>query len=259
MFGLKDNKQLNAIIYTRVSTQNQVDKGYGLDAQLDQCRRICELKRYNIVNEYSDEGISGTTEVEDRPAFSELLHNIKNNEIDIIVIYCFDRLARNARILLTLVNNLDKTYGVSVLSCKEDVDTTTPNGKFFLTVFAGVSELELNTITTRMMMGKNQKRLESGYVGGPLPYGYFMSNDKTIEINNEQVKTIEKIYYLCNFDQSSMRGIAKILNRDNILSPRGKKWSGKSIKCILNNKEKYEGGIINGNQNNVRWPRILKD
>ncbi len=256
MFGQVGSKKFNAAIYTRVSTQMQVEKGYGLDAQLDQCRRICELKRYDVVGEYSDEGISGTTEVEARPAFSKLLSEIKEKDINIVVIYCFDRLARNARILLTLVNNLDKIYGVNILSCKEDVDTTTPNGKFFLTVFAGVSELELNTITTRMMMGKQQKKMESGYVGGPLPFGYVMSVNKNIEIDQPKGEIVRRIF---NWKDTgvSMRGIAKLLNHANIPSPRGKQWSGKGIKCIMDNKNKYQGGIINDNKNNIRWPKIF--
>ena len=73
-----------AVIYTRVSTKFQAENGFGLAGQLEKCRNICKLKGYEVVKEYTDEGVSGTTEVKTRKGFNSLLENLDG--VDILVI-----------------------------------------------------------------------------------------------------------------------------------------------------------------------------
>jgi len=105
-------------------------------------------------------------------------------------------------------------------------------------------------------MGKEEKRKISGYVGGALPLGYSVV-DKIIEIN-PTTSVIVNLVFKLRGGGLSMRGICKKLTELNITPVRGKAWYASSIKCILDNKDKYLGGLINNNENNICWPIIIR-
>lgn len=261
MFGsnnfLSDWKKPKAAIYVRVSTINQAEKGYGLEAQISMCRKMCDIKNYELANIYTDSGISGTVKAHDRKGFNELLSDAQKGDFEILVFYTFDRLARDIRVFLSIVDELKK-IGLKIVSCKENIDTTTADGEFMMNIYASVSHLELQTIKGRLAMGREQKKLKDGYVGGSLPYGYSMV-DKIITANDfKKVITINYIYDLRFIHKLSLRKIAEKLDDKEISTPRGgKTWNKNSISIILKNKHKYEGSLINNNTNNVRWPLIL--
>lgn len=258
-FGFNiDGPRSKAAIYTRVSTLNQAEKGYGLDSQLRICNGTCQMKNYEITKVYTDHGISGTTQATNRPGFGELLEDAKKGAFEVLVFFAFDRLARDIRVFLNIVDILRK-YGIKIVSCKENIDTTTDSGEFMMNIYASVSHLELKTIKTRLAMGREQKRLESGYIGGSLPYGY-SKVDGEIEANDFHSQVVNYIYNVYHKDKFSLRKIARTLTENNVSTPKGgKQWDAKSISIILDNKEKYEGGVINRNVNNIRWPVILTE
>ena len=247
---------MRAAIYTRVSTSNQAEKGYGLDVQLAKCKNMCEQKGYNIVKTYSDGGVSGTVAPTQRKEFSKLLEDAKESKFDILVFYCFDRLARELRIFLEIVDELRKLE-IKIVSCKEDIDTSTDTGDFMLNIYGSIANLELRTIKTRLTSGKNQKRLINGYVGGKLPFGYKAVNKEVI-IDDSKIDLIKEIFTCYDKLDMSFHKIAKYLNDSNLPTPSGKgKWHAKTVSRIIDNKEKYQGSIMNENENGVRWPRIL--
>lgn len=253
---LHDWKKPKASIYVRVSTVSQAEKGYGLDAQISMCRKMCDIKNYEVVNIYTDSGISGTTKAQDRKGFTNLLNDAKKGNFEILVFYTFDRLARDIRVFLSIVDEL-KQIGLKIVSCKENIDTTSADGEFMMNIYASVSHLELQTIKGRLAMGREQKKLKDGYVGGSLPFGYSMING-SILLNDNQKIIINLIYNLYYVDKLSLRKIALQMDDMKFSTPKGgKKWNKNTISIILKNKFKYEGSVINNNVNNVRWPNIL--
>lgn len=249
-------KRPKAGIYVRVSTLNQAEKGYGLDGQLNTCTKMCQVKNYEIAKIYSDEGVSGTKKAHERKGFNELLGDAKEKAFVILVFYSFDRLARDIRVFLSIVDELNK-YGIKIVSCRENIDTTTDTGEFMMNIYASVSHLELKTIKSRLSMGREQRRLEKGYIGGSLPYGYSRV-DGSIEINPDQGDIVNYIYDCYHNKNFSLRKIGRFLDQGEIKTPKGgKKWDAKSIGLILDNVEKYSGGIINANENGICWPVIL--
>ncbi len=248
---LNNWKKLKAAIYIRVSTLKQVEKGYGLEAQLNMCKKMCDIKNYEIAEKYSDEGISGTVKAHDRPGFNKLLIDAKDKKFEILVFYTFDRLARDIRVFLSIVDELNK-LGIKIVSCKENIDTTTDTGEFMMNIYASVSHLELKTIKSRLAMGREQKKIKTGYIGGSLPYGY-SKIDGTISSNQHQINIVRSIYKSYHDEKFSLRKIARCLDIENISPPKnGKLWSKNTISIILDNKHKYEGCIINDNENNIR-------
>lgn len=252
-------KRSRAAIYTRVSTTTQAEKGGGLEVQLAACHAECQKRNY-IVDEsrtYVDRGVSGTINARKREAFARLLEDAKKNLFEVLVINSFDRLARDLRIFLSIIDEI-ASYGIKLIACRENIDTTTDIGDFYLNILASVSNLELRLIKTRMMSGKKYKRNETGYVGGTLPYGY-KAIDKKVQIDKEKSKVVKMIFTLyCN--KVSMNRIAEILNEKQVPTPKkGKKWYVKSISTIIKNRDKYMGGIMNNNSSGIRWPTILGD
>jgi DNA invertase Pin-like site-specific DNA recombinase len=134
--------------YARVSTDDQ-----NLDLQHD------ELKRAGCENIYS-EHISSTKA--ERPQLQACLKALRHD--DVLVIWRLDRLGRNLKELIELVNELEKK-GCGLVSLKESIDTTTPTGRLVFHIFASLAQFERELIQERTKAGIQSAR-ERGKVGG---------------------------------------------------------------------------------------------
>lgn len=141
------------IAYVRVSSKDQNDG-----------RQLEVLKPYNIEKIFSEK-ISGKTT--DRPQLLEMLNFVRAG--DIVYIESISRLARSTRDFLHLIDKLS-AKSTELVSLKENIDTSTPQGKFMLTVFAALSELERETIGQRQEEGI-RLALETGKTKTGRAYG----------------------------------------------------------------------------------------
>ena len=139
--------------------------GYIRVSSAEQCedrQRIamteCGIPHENI---YSDK-LSGKNTA--RPALQKLLVTVKNG--DTVIVESVSRFARNTRDLLDLIDKLT-AKGVEFISQKEKIDTSTPTGKFMLTVFGAVAELERGYILQRQREGIAAARLRGVHLGRP--------------------------------------------------------------------------------------------
>lgn len=115
-----------------------------------------------VLNKVFEEKLSGKNT--DRPQLQAMLAYLR--EGDTLYVESFSRLARSTRDLLNIVNTLTEK-GVSFVSLKENVDTTTSQGKFMLTVFAGLYELERDNILERQREGIDLALKEGRPYGRP--------------------------------------------------------------------------------------------
>jgi site-specific DNA recombinase len=255
MFGSQTLKVKKAAIYIRVSTLTQVKDGYGMEIQEKYCRDICSLKHLKVFKLYIDDGVSGTNKPSEREEMSKLMEDAKNKKFDVVVFYSLDRIAREIMITFEIINFFTNN-NIEFISCKESIDNSTYQGKFKLSIYAAVSELELNTIKARLKLGRVMKRQKDGDIGGRLPYGYLRINKK-IETDLSSSLVVQGIFDAFDKNKMSMNKIATILNQQGIPTPRnGKKWYASTIQSILNNRDKYNGCLINNNNNDIRWPVI---
>ena len=134
--------------YARVSTDDQ-----NLDLQHD------ELKRVGCENIYSE--LISSTKAE-RPQLQACLKALRHD--DVLVIWRLDRLGRNLKELIELVNELEKK-GCGLVSLKESIDTTTPTGRLVFHIFASLAQFERELIQERTKAGIQSAR-ERGKVGG---------------------------------------------------------------------------------------------
>jgi DNA invertase Pin-like site-specific DNA recombinase len=100
-----------------------------------------------------------------RPALQELMETVKND--DTVIVESVSRFARNTKDLLDLIDKLT-AKGVEFVSQKENIDTSTPTGKFMLTVFGAVAELERGYILQRQREGIAAARARGVHLGRPI-------------------------------------------------------------------------------------------
>ena len=222
----------NTALYIRVSTEGQAEEGYSLAAQEERLRAFCTAQGWTVNADhiYIDAGISGKSTA--RPAYQDMMRAAAEGRIGRIVAIKLDRIARNTKDFLHTVDLLSK-LGVDLILIKESFDTSTPHGKFALTMFAAIAELEASQITERMMSGKVQKASEGGYNGSQCPYGYEYIDGEFKPTADAQ--TVVDIFHTYVNDGGSMSGIAKGLNEGNVPTAKGGKWYAGTIRYILSN------------------------
>src|SRR5262249_46097728 len=156
-----------------------------------------------------------------------------------------DRLARNSRLILDLVDQITEA-GCELVSCKESLDTTTPTGRFVLGIFAGLAQLERDTIVERPTSGRNQRGKLGAEKGGRLPYGYIRKIGGGIVVDDNAAAVVRKIFSYRRRRKSYQR-IAEELNTAGVPAPQGGiRWYPMTIKLIVDNAPLYRGGWRNG-------------
>ena len=221
--------------YCRVSTDNQKDEGT-IDIQRQALKEYAEANGYDLVKVFEDEGVSGG--LEDRAGLAELfnfLEDKENKEVEAVLIFKLDRLARDLRIQENLIYKL-KEREKGLLSIKEpDLWDSDPMRKAFRQFMGIVAELEKSFITMRMTAGrKNKIKFKQKYAGGGIALGY-RTIDKDLVIDTAGADTIRQIFKMKRYGKKGLREIARELNRQGTPTARGGKWHAGTIKYILAN------------------------
>lgn len=247
----------NAAIYLRVSTDEQVN-GYGLDVQRTRCEAMAIVKGWNVSAVYSDEGLSGTLDAGKRPGLKALLQAACAGDVQAVIVLSLDRLARKTLLVLDLVGRLDEC-GVELVSVKESLDTSTPSGRFALTMFAAIAQLERDTIVARTTDGRNARGKIDGERGGSVPMGYRRERDDTgkvvgLVVVDAEAQTVRAIFAQ-RAGGASLRTIAAYLNDNGIPARKGGQWYASAVKEVLSNEQEYRGGRRGASDET--WPVIL--
>lgn len=149
---------VGAAVYARVSTFGQEPEN-----QLQELRRYVEARGWTAV-EYTDKGVSGSKDR--RPALDQLLADAKRRRFDVVVCWRLDRLGRNLRHLVTLIEEL-QSLGVAFVSLGEGIDFSTPAGKLQLHILAALAEFERGRIRERVMAGLHRAKAQGRRLGRP--------------------------------------------------------------------------------------------
>lgn len=149
---------MRAAIYARVSTHDQEPEN-----QLQELRRYIDARGWSGT-EFVDRGVSGAKDR--RPALDALLKGAKRRRFDVLVCWRLDRLGRNLRHLVTMLEDLQHV-GVSFVSLGEGIDCTSPAGKLQLHILAALAEFERERIRERVMAGLQRARAQGRRLGRP--------------------------------------------------------------------------------------------
>ncbi|MEE9528521.1 MAG: recombinase family protein [Dehalococcoidia bacterium] len=186
---------MKAALYARVSTEEQTE-GYSIDAQRRAFITLCETKQWMPYREYVDEGKSARTEdINKRPAFKEAIEDALAHQYDILVIHKIDRFSRRLLVTLEYFNKVVQA-GLGFISITEQMDFTTPWGKFTLSMLGGLAELYSDNLSLETKKGWSERR-EQGLYCGTLPFGAIKGEDgipipdnkeRVIAINHQEIR-----------------------------------------------------------------------
>lgn len=222
--------KLKAVIYARVSTEEQAKEGFSIAAQIAELEKYAGLNNLEIVERYIDEGASGKS-IKGRSQLIKLLKDAEQQKFQIVMLYKLDRLARKLRDQLEISDTLVNS-NIKLVSLKENFDTSTPTGMMTFQMFGMIAELERSNIIERGKLGQQQRAREGKYNGGVV-LGYNNIN-KELVVNESEAIIVKKIFEYA--DQGlGLKAITRRLNEAGYRSKQGKPFSTNGIKTILNN------------------------
>lgn len=254
-----------AIGYIRVSSDDQAREGLSLEAQERKIRAYCEIKNYQLLMIFKDEGVSGFTPLEKRPGGSQALtklglisknspssrkdadksvktnaHSTKNEvESDLPIATNFvaiklDRVFRNTGDAITKSQEFQKN-GINLHLLDVSVDTSTATGKMFFTVLAMLAQFERDITGERTKAVLDMKR-KDGKVWNHTPYGFDRDGDMLLPNPDEQRAIV--IMRKMREQGLSYRDIGHELELQGIAPKTGVKvWQAMTVKKILDRKE----------------------
>jgi site-specific DNA recombinase len=248
-------------IYARVSTEEQRER-QSIRTQIEFGERYCQLHDLAVYRVYSDDGVSGTVPLDQRPEGGQILKDAQLGRFDQLLVYKLDRLGRETRLILNAVAELEK-LGVRIRSMTEEFDTGTSTGRLMLTMLSGFASHERDVIRERSVAGTNRVAEAGAWLGGIVPYGYrkvgekrdahlAISEDPTPGLAMSEAEVIREVFRMAAVERKSCRVIAARLNdlripcayvRDDRLTLRGKRkqrtsgvWRAGRIRGLITNK-----------------------
>ncbi len=229
-------RDLKALIYVRVSTEEQAARGFSIQAQRTEgMNKAVELGcSHENIYIFSDEGISGA--VLERPQLMAALDILRKKQVNIDFFICYDssRLSRNAAHQLIIIDEIKRSGTKLIFIANNYQDDA--EGRFQLTIMAAVDEFERARLRLRTEMGKVAKAAQHKLTHNPGIFGYdFDTKTDMLNINEGHVQTLKLIFRSLISENKRPVEIAEMLNNLQIPSPRLKQWSRVTVRRILSN------------------------
>lgn len=237
-------EQIRTAIYARVSTKDQADEGYSIEAQLEKMRLYCQSKEWMIYDEYIDAGISGATL--ERPALQKMIKDCEAGKFNMVLVYKLDRLSRSQKGTLYLIEDVFHPNNVKFSSIQENFDTSTAFGMAMVGILSVFAQLERSQIADRMQMGRDE-RAKSGlyHGGGNVPIGYdYDINSQMLVINEYEALQVKEVFRLFAAGET-IQSIRNYMHK-HYTNKYGSYTTSKTIRSILTNPT-YAGMIRHGN------------
>lgn len=213
MNPLPTSDPLLAVTYRRVSSADQRDHGYGLDAQASALREFVRRESLTVVGEFADPGVSGTVALEDRPGLSAALDAVLRTGAGCLVVARHDRLARDTLQAL-LIERAFANAGARILYA-DGTNGQSDTDHFTRTVLHAAAEQAKRETVRRLRAGREAKRERNAhaYVGGRPAFGYRADRDThELVIDPDAAAVVRRVFDLARRGDS-VRAIAAALER----------------------------------------------
>ena len=232
-----DEKIKSAGIYIRVSTFDQAREGFSLREQEERLKEFCKFKRYNIYKVYQDAGISAKNDK--RPAYQEMIEDVKKGNINVIVALKLDRLTRSVYDIEKLMKFVND-YECDIDCMADESNTTTSNGRMVMRIMTSVSQNEIEKCSERTKFGM-VGAIKNGHIPNRTGLGFKRENKKLVPdpLTKDIIVRIFDLY----LEGKSHQAIANIYNKEKVLGKTN--WYDSTIQKILSN-ELYKGDYVNG-------------
>jgi site-specific DNA recombinase len=155
-------------------------------------------------------------------------------------------------LILQLVDDFTDA-DVTLVSCRESFDTSTPTGQFVLTILAGLAQMERDLASARTKAALAIKGRLTGDKGGSVPYGYQRTGDSVV-VDSYEASAVRRIF-AWRRKGLTLQQIAVLMREDGYCSPRGASWWASSVRAVLSNEPAYRGGKRGASD--LRWPKVI--
>ncbi|PWM58554.1 MAG: hypothetical protein DBX91_08350 [Subdoligranulum variabile] len=219
---------MNAAIYIRVSTLDQAEEGYSLDAQRRVLTAWCIQRGYDPPIIYEDAGISGK-DIKHRPAMQKLLVAIREDKYDAVVVWALSRLTRRVADLYG-VWEIMEAHGCELISHTEVFDTSTPVGRAMMGILGVFAQFERENTIERVKVAMQERALQ-----GKRTCSEVLGYDKTpegLEINKREAQNVLQIYSVYQ-RTGSLTETARWCREHGIRGKRGKVLDAYKVRVIL--------------------------
>lgn len=228
---------MKVVIYIRVSTQEQTEN-YSIGEQTEQLQKYAELMGWTVVETFIDGGYTGSNIY--RPALQDMMHYIKTNNVDRVLVHKLDRLSRSIRDTMFLVEDVFQKNNTELISLTDSIDTASTMGKTLTGILALYAQFERERIAERMTMGREARAKDGYYTGaGTIIIGYDYV-DSELLVNEYEAMLVNQIFDMF-IKGTPIKTIEKTLNKKGMNHRHGK-WHDITIKRLLQNRH-YIGEV----------------
>lgn len=240
---------MNIVIYARYSSDKQTEQS--IEGQLRVCREFAERHGYNIIYEYIDRAISGTSD--NRPSFLQMIEDSNQKQFECVLVYKLDRFSRNKYHNVIYKHKLAQN-GVRVISATE-VISDSPEGVLVEGLLEMMAELYSKDLSQKVKRGMKESAIKGNFLGGTILYGYKVENKKIV-IDEDKAPVIRYLFQEYA-NGKPKKQIVDELNAKGYRTQYGKMFNYHSFQNTMSNK-KYIGIYDNGEiQNNNYYPAII--
>ena len=217
-------KNIGYIRNSRLSQENSVE------TQTKLITDFCNNNEIHLDEIICDEGISGSGEkTTKRNGYNSIMKMIEDGEVDTLVVISISRWGRNLGQIYKSVQ-LMETKGVKFLSIKENIDTSSPYGRFTINLLSSLYEMELELIRERTKDTLKVKK-ENGKVYSKTPFGYDRVGNDLVE-NKKEKRLLRKMLRLKE-NGFSYGYVSKYLTKNRHKNKSGGKWTRENVYSVL--------------------------
>jgi DNA invertase Pin-like site-specific DNA recombinase len=227
-------KRRKAVSYLRVSGKGQI-RGDGFPRQREVIRRYAAANGLELVQEFRDEGVSGTKELEGRLALAALLDQVENDGVRLVLIESADRLARDL-VIGEIILDRFRALGVEVVAANSGTELTVgdddPTRKLIRQVLGAVSEYDKAVTVLKLRAARDRVRKRDGRCEGRKPFGAREGEAETLALMRRLRRKPR------GGTRASFAKIADELNQRNVPTRQGGAWSRGTVWQILERGQK---------------------
>jgi site-specific DNA recombinase len=222
-----------AILYARVSTDEQARSGYSLAQQLEALREYAVHEGYEVLEEVADPGQSGASL--ERPGMDKVRDLVTAGDVSVVLAQDRDRFAREPAYHYLLRKEFEE-YGTKICALNDRGDDT-PEGELTDGILDQLAKFERAKTAERTRRGRLKKAREGKIVAGPVPnYGFrFDATREGYIVYEPEMSVVRRISHMVGVEGRTLRAVANALEREGVLTSTGAKhWDARVIKnCIV--------------------------